>query len=465
VQLRDLKTHKNLDGIESGDIGPTMGLIGCEEGWCRFEHVKIPLVALLARYGHVNPQGDWIPPTKLGSKRSYATMLLVRARFVAISSDFLGKAASIAVRYCAVRRQFKDNNGREKQVLDYQQVQMRTLPWVGLSYALKATGVTMMTMHREMEARVELHGDIIALAMEKEVHIVGSCLKAVCTTFAVDGIEELRRVCGGYGYSVFSGFQDLYGNAMVNFTGEGENYMIIQQASSALLKVYKSMIETGIHQVPSPNFAFIKPLAHLPKFKTGSDFMTMSLEDFVAVFEFRTVCLLAHNVEENSQWDGIQAAWAFGELLIVRSFALHVQRSDPKIIPILTVLCRLVAMYLMNMHMNDYLLYGYMQPADGIAISMGLKKLLLVVRPEAVSLVDCFGFTDRELNSALGNYDGNVYETLLEWAKLDPMNQTPVVEGFDEFYGKVLHEGRGALQKMGKDIEKIDGIIQRRANL
>lgn len=39
------------------------------------------------------------------------------------------------------------------------------------------------------------------------------------------------------------------------------------------------------------------------------------------------------------------------------------------------------------------------------------------LRPNAVALVDAFDIPDRVLNSALGRYDGKVYETLYELAK------------------------------------------------
>ena len=119
VQLRDLDTHKNLPGIESGDIGPTMGVVSIEEGWCRFNNVKLPHIALLARYGHVSTTGSWVPPPPRFSKRAYATMLLMRSRMVVITSEHLGIAATIAVRYCAVRRQFKRaGSSQETQARD-----------------------------------------------------------------------------------------------------------------------------------------------------------------------------------------------------------------------------------------------------------------------------------------------------------------------------------------------------------
>ena len=41
---------------------------------------------------------------------------------------------------------------------------------------------------------------------------------------------------------------------------------------------------------------------------------------------------------------------------------------------------------------------------------------------EAVQITDAFGFSDFELGSVLGRYDGRVYETLWEEAKKDPVN-------------------------------------------
>jgi len=47
-------------------------------------------------------------------------------------------------------------------------------------------------------------------------------------------------------------------------------------------------------------------------------------------------------------------------------------------------------------------------------------------RPDAVALVDAFDFPDLQLASALGSYDGNVYERLFEAAKKSKVNQYEV---------------------------------------
>jgi acyl-CoA oxidase len=58
--------------------------------------------------------------------------------------------------------------------------------------------------------------------------------------------------------------------------------------------------------------------------------------------------------------------------------------------------------------------------------------LLEQIRPEAVALVDAFALPDYYLHSALGRYDGRVYETMTEMAENEPLNQTLVVDGYED---------------------------------
>lgn len=52
-----------------------------------------------------------------------------------------------------------------------------------------------------------------------------------------------------------------------------------------------------------------------------------------------------------------------------------------------------------------------------------LFSVHLLLRKDAVPLVDAFDFTDKNLNSALGSYDGQVYQRLYEWARKAPTNK------------------------------------------
>jgi hypothetical protein len=50
------------------------------------------------------------------------------------------------------------------------------------------------------------------------------------------------------------------------------------------------------------------------------------------------------------------------------------------------------------------------------------SQIIEMTPQEAVQITDAFEFTDYELGSVLGRYDGRVYETLWEEVKKDPVN-------------------------------------------
>ena len=48
-------------------------------------------------------------------------------------------------------------------------------------------------------------------------------------------------------------------------------------------------------------------------------------------------------------------------------------------------------------------------------------------------LVDAFDYSDYVLNSALGRYDGNVYEDLFRWAQRSVLNDEQVMLSYIPF--------------------------------
>ena len=56
--------------------------------------------------------------------------------------------------------------------------------------------------------------------------------------------------------------------------------------------------------------------------------------------------------------------------------------------------------------------------------------------------MDAWNFTDFELHSALGRYDGRVYETMVEWVSKEPLNtgkHWPVFSGYEDYYKPMLN--------------------------
>jgi len=57
VQLRDLETYKHLKGIKTGDLGPKFGYPTKDNGWAKFDHVRIPRTNLLMGFIDVSKEG------------------------------------------------------------------------------------------------------------------------------------------------------------------------------------------------------------------------------------------------------------------------------------------------------------------------------------------------------------------------------------------------------------------------
>jgi hypothetical protein len=91
VQIRDMDSHRPVVGVEVGDIGPKMGYNGVDNGWLRFDHLRIPRDAMLMRFARVTEEGAYVPPPPANVKASYATMVYVRAT---VSGGWVGLVGS-----------------------------------------------------------------------------------------------------------------------------------------------------------------------------------------------------------------------------------------------------------------------------------------------------------------------------------------------------------------------------------
>ncbi|XP_061708448.1 probable peroxisomal acyl-coenzyme A oxidase 1 [Cydia pomonella] len=88
-----------------------------------------------------------------------------------------------------------------------------------------------------------------------------------------------------------------------------------------------------------------------------------------------------------------------------------------------------------------WLQYTPITATDVQELQQRYETLLGKIRPNAVGLVDAFDFRDEVLNSALGAYDGRVYERLMEEALKSPLNAKPVNDSFHK-YLKPLMQGK-----------------------
>lgn len=73
---------------------------------------------------------------------------------------------------------------------------------MSLAYTMRMSAEWMNDKLREAEGQF---GKITNVADIKEIAALSAALKSICTKIAVEGVEDLRKSCGGNGYLLNSG--------------------------------------------------------------------------------------------------------------------------------------------------------------------------------------------------------------------------------------------------------------------
>lgn len=442
VQVRSLKDHSPLPGITVGDIGPKMSFEHIDNGFLMMRNIRIPKENMLSRYSQVLPDGSYV---KSGSdKINYFTMIAVRVNMLRGEVLMaLMKACTISVRYSAVRRQSElKPGGREPKILDYQTQQQKLLPLVATCYSINFAAQYVDTFYNDVysEIRKENFNSL------PELHALAAGMKAFATEICSNGVEVCRKACGGHGYSLYSGIPSLYTKVTASCTYEGENTVLHLQAARFLIKCFAGA-QSG-RPLPTSTAYLSSPAADGCQARIPVDFLNP--EVYLKAYENRAYRLIASaankmqnlvqsGVEQYLAWNStsvelVKASVAHTHFLTVKIFisALNSLSDQPAIRAVLKRLCDLYALHGIFTSAGDFLQHGYLSGKQLDMATTAYLGLLAELRKDAILLVDAFDYTDEELLSALGTYDGNVYHNLLEWAQKNPENKkvNPVFETY-----------------------------------
>ncbi|KAJ5092903.1 hypothetical protein N7456_008764 [Penicillium angulare] len=436
VQVRDMKTHQPLEGVVVGDIGPKYGYITMDNAYMLFNKFRIPHSAMLSRYSNVDPEtGIYTKPAQPAVV--YGSLTYVRAQIVHHARLVLARAVTVAVRYTAVRRQFKDRDsdgsGPEMSVLDYPTVQIRILPLLATTFALHYTGLAMRTVYENARQDVE-RGEFHSLA---HMHSMSSGLKSLCTMLAADGIETCRRALGGHGFGGGSGLIELNNDYLSKPTVEGDNWMITQQVASYLIKKMTTAVQAphtaGSDELDSRFKEFIRN--GVSNSRTAYRVLEKD-EDIAKGFELRATALAydayQQRVLKKRSWNSLliqlhKLSKAQSKSILVREFFTALSTDNTLSSSIKTIMWhiyRLFALHTMENEGYEFFRCGAVSQSDIDILPGRIQDLMAKIRPHAVKLVDSWMIPDYLLDSALGRYDGRVYEDLYNRAhRLNPLNE------------------------------------------
>ena len=223
VQLRSMKDHSLLPGVETGDIGSKHGYNTKDNGYAVFTNFRVPRSALLSKYIKVDREGDI--SLSGNPKVAYFTMMFVRISMVAEAFYYLGVALTVVMRYSAYRRQFKTlPDGSERKILDYQLQQYRLVPLLARGYAFFFMARRCRQQFSQTAEDIEKRNDTSGLG---SLHLILSGLKAVMTWDTASGMEECRQACGGQGFLETAGISPVLLDYTARVTYEGDNNVMM----------------------------------------------------------------------------------------------------------------------------------------------------------------------------------------------------------------------------------------------
>jgi len=482
VQLRGPDLCPML-GVELGDIGAKLGDNDASIGYLRLRNVRIPRRHLLERRQHVASDGSYMrgsPPNKhvtlvapaqtpdavstkpkksqvAESKSVYITMLKTRVALVSTAAGQLSKACIIAARYSAVRHQgFIDTtegqvyDGAENQILDYENQLFRVLRWTSTAYAMRLTARRLLAKRKAFE-KDDTAGDDLP-----ELHASAAGLKGLCCVMAADGIEDLRRACGGHGYLMSSGIAPLEADFKgPNTTAEGDFVILLMQTARFLMQQVDTAragrplvgLAKCLSPLGDPSFDVVRDGKPCPVMDAdvlvdgdGSSIGRQRARDHcIELFAYRTLvgCAKSYAALERSKALGLnidKARNANARLLystssshvkyfILTQFAEEVNMlSDERRDGIQDVLHNLFVLYALSDIIGGDRWTGLLDSSEADAVDAAVSLLCARLRPDVIALTDAFDVTDRVLNSALGRADGRVYESLYASARASGLN-------------------------------------------
>jgi len=435
VQLRSLENHKPVPGLELGDIGMKAGFDTQDNGYLKFNKVRIPLNNMLMRHARVTPDGKFV---KIGNEMMmYASMLCLRGVLGLTATNYLSQSTTIAIRYSCVRRQTAGMDGKEPQIIEYQTQQYRLFPALATSYAFYFASTNFIQYLLFTKDSTNNFEKINPANLNK-IHAMTAGMKACSFNNALKFSQSNRLCCGGHGYSLASGIPQIIQESDAGSTYEGDNMVLLLQTARYLLKC------TQKDESPHLEQEDIQPLRTTQLYKQFEEYINAYYSLYDESMSEITSKLMSLVTEKGytklQAWNEtsqqlITTAKVYINIYAINCFISSINKhqvaSNQKV---LIELLQLFILYDMcDIFAANFLRFGVVDSEKMTEYNDRLKALLPKIRVNAVHLVDAFDWLDANLCSALGAYDGRAYERLLDFAKNSQMNGKEIHEAYEKY--------------------------------
>jgi len=266
-------------------------------------------------------------------------------------------------------------------------------------------------------------------------------------------VDLARRSTGGAGYTAASGFTELYRNASPMPTYEGDNTVMLGQASRYLIKLVAKAAKKS--NLPFP-FSYLndlqKTLSLKNQARTKEDFLNVDILDRalqVKACHLINQTLQAYNASKENQKvkdnevfqkarvTMVQAHMKYIEFATFRK-QIETKAPDATIKGHLNTL--LIISALDNLISDTGVVYdtGYLAPGSYRAMIEAFEESVMKIRPQMIPLVETYPCPDHLKPSVIGNSYGDIYEWQLRNAMNSKLNKEEVPRYFDTLMKPIL---------------------------
>ncbi|XVE49994.1 hypothetical protein DITRI_Ditri01bG0126600 [Diplodiscus trichospermus] len=409
AQIRDADGNI-CPNIRIADCGHKIGLNGVDNGRIWFDNVRVPRENLLNSVADVSPDGKYLSSIEDPDQRFAAFLAPLTAGRVniAVSAVYQSKVGlAIAVRYALTRRAFSlKPNEPEVLLLDYPSHQRRLLPLVAKTYAMSfaANYLKMLYVKRTPQSN-------------KIIHVVSSSFKATFTWNNMQILQECREACGGQGLKTENRIGHLKGEYDVQSTFEGDNNILMQQVSKALLAEYmaaqkrnKAFKGLGLEHmnIPCPVIPSQLTSASLRCNRFQMDALCLRERDLLnRLVADMSQCQARGESKEHALSMSYQLAEDLGRAFSDRAIFETFVEAEATLAAgsLKDVLGMLRSSYALTcLEDVSFLRYGYLSIDNAATVRREITKICSELRPHALALVSSFGIPDAFLSPIAFNW-------------------------------------------------------------
>ncbi|XP_019227730.1 PREDICTED: acyl-coenzyme A oxidase 3, peroxisomal isoform X1 [Nicotiana attenuata] len=418
AQIRD--ANGNIcPNIRIADCGHKIGLNGVDNGRIWFDNVRVPRENLLNSVADVSPDGKYLTAIKDPDQRFAAFMApLTSGRVtIAVSATYSAKIGlATALRYSLTRRAFSVTpNGPEVLILDYPSHQRRLLPLLAKTYAMSFASNYLKKIYVKRTPE-----------MNKVIHVISSAFKATASWHNMRTLQECREACGGQGLKTENRVGQLKGEFDVQSTFEGDNNVLMQQVSKALLGEYvtakrskKPFKGLGLEHMNDSRPVVPSQLTSstMRQAQFQNDIFCLRERDLLERFAAEiSLCQSQGKSKEYAFTLDYQLAEDLGRAFSDRAVLHTFLEAEASVTsgPLKNILGLVRSMYVLATLEEDaaFLRYGYLSTDNAAAVRKEVANLCSELRPHALSLVSSFGIPDAFLGPIAFNWvEANVWSS------------------------------------------------------